>query len=175
MWQVADGMEIGKDDSDEEKVAAMGAVVAVNEAVYVKVVEIKEDDGSGRYASAHVRTQMYVLSGFARSRHCSGGSKGTTCVDCQAHCACQAGLVCPVTGLVCKLYIEPELCLYRQWHRVQQCNDTCEGSLCKNNYPLQSTHTSEGSLFATRTAHLAMCKATHCTPGQDPFTLPGVQ
>lgn len=41
-------MEIGKEDSDEEKVAALSAVVAVGETVYVKVVEIKEDDGSGR-------------------------------------------------------------------------------------------------------------------------------
>ena len=46
--QVADGMEIGKEDSDEEKVAALSAVVAVGETVYVKVVEIKGDDGSGR-------------------------------------------------------------------------------------------------------------------------------
>ena len=50
--QVADGMEIGKEDSDEEKVAALSAVVNVGEAVYVKVVEIKEDDGSGRYSGA---------------------------------------------------------------------------------------------------------------------------
>ena len=46
-------MEIGKEDSDEEKVAALSAVVAVGEAVYVKVVEIKEDDGSGRCRSAY--------------------------------------------------------------------------------------------------------------------------
>lgn len=46
--QVANGMEMGKEDSDEEKIAALSAVVAVGEAVYVKVVEIKEDDGSGR-------------------------------------------------------------------------------------------------------------------------------
>lgn len=45
-------MDIGKEDSDEEKIAALSAVVAVGEQVYVKVVEIKEDDGSGRYASA---------------------------------------------------------------------------------------------------------------------------
>ncbi|KAL3145372.1 hypothetical protein ABBQ38_001624 [Trebouxia sp. C0009 RCD-2024] len=46
--QVADGMEIGKEDSDEEKVAALSAVVSVGETLFVKVVEIKEDDGSGR-------------------------------------------------------------------------------------------------------------------------------
>ncbi|DBA79854.1 TPA: hypothetical protein ACH3X2_007690 [Trebouxia sp. C0005] len=46
--QVADGMDIGKEDSDEERVAALSAVVAVGEQVYVKVVEIKVDDGSGR-------------------------------------------------------------------------------------------------------------------------------
>lgn len=46
-------MDIGKEDSDEEKVAALSAVVAVGERVYVKVVEIKEDDGSGRYATVH--------------------------------------------------------------------------------------------------------------------------
>ena len=46
-------MDIGKEDSDEEKVAALSAVVAVGEQVYVKVVEIKEDDGSGRYAPAN--------------------------------------------------------------------------------------------------------------------------
>lgn len=48
VFQVADGMDIGKEDSDEEKVAAVSAVVSVGEQVYVKVVEIKEDDGSGR-------------------------------------------------------------------------------------------------------------------------------
>ena len=46
--QVAGGMEMGKEDSDEEKIAALSAVVAVGETVFVKVVEIKEDDGSGR-------------------------------------------------------------------------------------------------------------------------------
>lgn len=44
-------MDIGKEDSDEDRVAALSAVVAVGEQVYVKVVEIKEDDGSGRYTS----------------------------------------------------------------------------------------------------------------------------
>lgn len=44
-------MDIGKEDSDEERVAALSAVVAVGEQVYVKVVEIKVDDGSGRYTS----------------------------------------------------------------------------------------------------------------------------
>ena len=38
--------------------------------------------------------------------------------------------------------------------------------LRKDNYPFQSSHTSEGSLFATGTARLAMCKATPCTPRQ---------
>ena len=52
--QVADGMEMGKEDSDEEKVAALSAVVAVGETVYVKVVEIKEDDGSGRCRILHL-------------------------------------------------------------------------------------------------------------------------
>lgn len=49
LHQVADGMEVGKEDSDEEKVAALSAVISVGETVFVKVVEIKEDDGSGRY------------------------------------------------------------------------------------------------------------------------------
>ena len=44
-------MDIGKEDSDEDRVAALSAVVAVGEQVYVKVVEMKEDDGSGRYTS----------------------------------------------------------------------------------------------------------------------------
>ena len=51
--QVADGLEIGKEDSDEEKVAAMSAVLNIGETVYVKVVEIKEDDGSGRCKQTH--------------------------------------------------------------------------------------------------------------------------
>ena len=42
-------MDIGKDASDEDREAALSAVVAVGEQVFVKVVEIKEDDGSGRY------------------------------------------------------------------------------------------------------------------------------
>ena len=41
-------MEIEKEDSDEAKMAAVGAVVSIGEQVYIKVVEIKEDDGSGR-------------------------------------------------------------------------------------------------------------------------------
>ncbi len=49
-------MDIGKEDSDEERVAALNAVVAVGEQVYVKVVEIKEDDGSGRYTSLNSLT-----------------------------------------------------------------------------------------------------------------------
>lgn len=49
-------MDIGKEDSDEERVAALSAVVAVGEQVYVKVVEIKEDDGSGRYTSLNSLT-----------------------------------------------------------------------------------------------------------------------
>ena len=46
--QVAGGMEMGKEDSDEEKIAALSAAVAVGKTVFVKVVEIKEHDGSGR-------------------------------------------------------------------------------------------------------------------------------
>lgn len=41
-------MEIEKEDSDEAKTAAVSAVVSVGEQVYIKVVESKEDDGSGR-------------------------------------------------------------------------------------------------------------------------------
>lgn len=52
--QVADGLETGKEDSDEEKIAALSAVVAVGETVYLKVVEIKEDDGSGRCRILHL-------------------------------------------------------------------------------------------------------------------------
>ena len=62
--QVADGMEMGKEDSDEEKIAALSAVVAVGETVFVKVVEIKEDDGSGRCGTLHlcsVALSPYVL------------------------------------------------------------------------------------------------------------------
>lgn len=53
-------MDIGKEDSDEAKIAAVGAVVAIGEQVYVKVVEVKEDDGSGRYGSYSV-SQLWLM------------------------------------------------------------------------------------------------------------------
>lgn len=44
----------------------------------------------------------------------------------------------------------------------------------KDNYPCQSSHVSEGSLFATVKARLAMCKAVPCSPRQAPSPLPGL-
>lgn len=55
-------MEIGKEDSDEEKVAALSAVVSVGETLFVKVVEIKEDDGSGRYKLGRITLQGGCVS-----------------------------------------------------------------------------------------------------------------
>lgn len=59
---MADGIEVGKEDSDEEKVAALGSVVTIGEAVYVKVVEIKDDDGSGRYRTARFSIWLAYMS-----------------------------------------------------------------------------------------------------------------
>ena len=42
--QVADHLDINRDDSDESKVASLGAVVAPGEQIWCKVVEVKEGD-----------------------------------------------------------------------------------------------------------------------------------
>lgn len=41
MLQVSDHLDIARDDSDEAKVSALEAVVAVGEAFWVKVVEVQ--------------------------------------------------------------------------------------------------------------------------------------
>ncbi len=42
--QVADHLDINRDDSDDSKVASLGAVVAPGEQIWCKVVEVKEGD-----------------------------------------------------------------------------------------------------------------------------------
>ena len=42
--QMADHLDINRDDSDDSKVASLGAVVAPGEQIWCKVVEVKEGD-----------------------------------------------------------------------------------------------------------------------------------
>ncbi len=42
--QVSDHLEFGKEDSDEAKTAALASILAVGEAVKVKVVEVAFDE-----------------------------------------------------------------------------------------------------------------------------------
>jgi len=44
MMQVSDHMGIGRDDSDEEKIAALQGVVSLEERIWVKVVEVTGDE-----------------------------------------------------------------------------------------------------------------------------------
>lgn len=46
--QLSNHMESSRDDSDEQKVEAMKGVVSEGEQVWVKVVEVREDDNTGR-------------------------------------------------------------------------------------------------------------------------------
>lgn len=52
MSQVSDHLELSREDSDEEKVAALSSVVAAGEAVQVKVVEVVPDERWGPLAHA---------------------------------------------------------------------------------------------------------------------------
>jgi hypothetical protein len=64
-------MDIGKEDSDEDRIAALSAVVALGEQVFVKVVEIKEDDGSGRYTSPNQQSDcLEVIRAFFGATLC---------------------------------------------------------------------------------------------------------
>lgn len=47
LTQVADHLDINRDDSDDSKVASLGAVVAPGEQIWCKVVEVKEGDERG--------------------------------------------------------------------------------------------------------------------------------
>ncbi|KAJ9532328.1 hypothetical protein QJQ45_010367 [Haematococcus lacustris] len=46
--QVSEWIKFNREDSDEQKKAELAGVVSIGEVVYVKVVEVIEDDGSGR-------------------------------------------------------------------------------------------------------------------------------
>jgi len=46
--QLSNHMESSRDDSDEQKVEAMKGVVSEGEQVWVKVVEVREDENTGR-------------------------------------------------------------------------------------------------------------------------------
>jgi hypothetical protein len=43
-WQVSDHMDFGKEDTDEEKTAALSSILAIGEACKVKVVEVTFDE-----------------------------------------------------------------------------------------------------------------------------------
>ena len=45
--QVSNFMDFGKDDSDEEKVAALRSVVAEGDPCFVKVLDVRQDEASG--------------------------------------------------------------------------------------------------------------------------------
>ena len=45
--QVSNFMDFGKDDSDEEKIAALRSVAAEGDPCYVKVLDVKQDEASG--------------------------------------------------------------------------------------------------------------------------------
>ena len=49
--QVSNYMDFGKDDSDEEKVAALRSVVAEGDPCFVKVLDVKLDEASGTAAN----------------------------------------------------------------------------------------------------------------------------
>ncbi len=42
--QVANHLSFGREDTDDDKVSALGEVVAVGDPVWVKVVEVQQDD-----------------------------------------------------------------------------------------------------------------------------------
>ena len=65
---------------------------------------------------------------------------------------------------VCDLELESMLILNKQPHAHHS---------RKDNYPFQSLHVSEGSLFATAKARLAMCKAMSLYPKAGPLTPAG--
>lgn len=44
MPQVSDHMDFGKEDTDEEKTAALGSILSIGEACKVKVVEVAFDE-----------------------------------------------------------------------------------------------------------------------------------
>eukprot|EP00891_Asterochloris_glomerata_P001351 jgi/Astpho2/1351/fgenesh1_pg.00024_%23_38_t len=68
LTQVADHLDINRDDSDDSKVASLGAVVAPGEQIWCKVVEVKEGDERLRGLDSLGAQKMQCLP-------CSGNAK----------------------------------------------------------------------------------------------------
>ncbi len=48
MWQVSDNLDIAREDSEEQKVAAIQARIRTGDDIWVKVIDVKPGDRWGR-------------------------------------------------------------------------------------------------------------------------------